>query len=98
MENGPDGQVEEPLLFMERSVAETEKGMAVLFEQIEKTLPSIINPGFNIREMKLVSLVFFEDFLKGNWARKSPRIISSIFRSRSRWAFRSMFTSFYISI
>jgi hypothetical protein len=40
--------------------------MAVLFEQIEETLPSIIDPVFDVGEMKLVSLVLFEDFLKGN--------------------------------
>jgi len=73
MKNGPDGQVKEPFLPMERVCRRKPKnGMAVLFEQIEETIPSIIDPVFNIREMKLVSLVFFEDFLKGNLGQEEP--------------------------
>jgi hypothetical protein len=67
MKNGPDGQVKEPFLLMGRIRRHKPKnGMAVLFEQKEETLPPIIDPVFNIGEMKLMSLVLFEDFLKGN--------------------------------
>jgi hypothetical protein len=46
--------------------------MAVLFEQVEETLPSIIDPVFNVGEMKLASLVLFEDSLKGNLGQEEP--------------------------
>jgi len=48
------------------------EGMALFLKEIEEALASIINPVFNIREMKLFSFMFFADFLKGNIGKEEP--------------------------
>jgi hypothetical protein len=45
MENGSDGQIEEPFIFVDRLLTPiAEEGMAPLLQVVEKALPFIIDP------------------------------------------------------
>ena len=73
MENGADGEIEEPFIPVNRPFrSNSEKGVALLFQGVEKALAPVIDPISDIWEAELSLFVFFEKVLEIDFCQKKP--------------------------